>query len=74
MVVLVFVIGCKVYFCVLVGEGSLVFSCMFVVGIRVGSWCVVMGFILEEFDLSFIFFDCYCLWWVLVLLKILSGV
>lgn len=46
VLLLVFVIGCDVYGNVLVGEGSLVFSCMFVEGVRIGSWCVVMGLIL----------------------------
>ena len=56
------VIGCDVHSNVSVGEGSLVFSCTLVEGVRIGSRCVAMSLISRDPASKFALPDRHCLW------------
>lgn len=62
------VIGCDVHPNVSVGEGSLVFSCTLVEGVRIGSRCVTMGLTSQNPESKFALPDRHCLWRVPVIL------
>lgn len=65
------VIGCDVHPNVSVGEGSLVFSCTLVEGVRIGSRCVATG--LTSQSAKFALPDRHCLWRVPVSIQTLQS-
>ncbi|KAG0577868.1 hypothetical protein KC19_5G187500 [Ceratodon purpureus] len=56
------VIGCDIQTNVSVGEGSLVFSCTLVEGVRIGSGCVATGLTSRNPESKFALPDRHCLW------------
>lgn len=67
------VIGCDVHGNVSVGEGSLVFSCTLVEGVRIGSRCVATGLTSQKPDSNFALPDRHCLWRVPVSIQTQSA-